>query len=70
MERYWLVIREGYVINRVIWDGIMPWSYSLPQDLIVEDVNCNVSIGDWYESLEGIFYKPLSTPPDLPEELN
>lgn len=41
----------------------------LENDLIIEDINNNVGIGDWYEEVEGIFYKPLSIPPDLPDEL-
>lgn len=65
MEKYWLIIKDNYVINRVV-------SENGPNSelLVVQDINWNVSIGDWYESSEGIFYKPLSTPPDYPEELN
>lgn len=69
MERYWLVIKDGYVINRVTWDGITNWVYPFPHDLVIEDINNNVGIGDWYDEAEGIFYKPLSIPPDWPEEL-
>ncbi len=65
MEKYWLIIKDNYVINRVVSEN-QPNS----ELLVVEDINWNVSIGDWYESSEGIFYKPLSTPPDYPEELN
>lgn len=69
MERYWLVIKDGYVINRVTWDGITNWEYPFPHDLVIEDINNNVGIGDWYDEADGIFYKPLSIPPDWPEEL-
>ena len=68
--KYYLIIKDNYVINRVAWGGITNWEYPFPHDLIIEDINCNVGIGDWYEESEGIFYRPLSTPPDLPEELN
>jgi hypothetical protein len=68
MERYWLIIRNGYVINRIVWGG-ENWTYPHPHDTIIEDVDMNVDIGDWYEEVEGIFYKPLSTPPDWPEEI-
>lgn len=45
MERYWLVIKDGY---RVTWDGITNWVYPFPHDLVIEDINNNVGIGDWY----------------------
>jgi hypothetical protein len=35
----------------------------------MEDTDFKAGIGDWYEASEGIFYRPLSTPPDVPEEL-
>lgn len=64
MEKYWAIIKEHYVINRVV-------SVDQPssEHLVIEDTNWNVSIGDWYEEAEGIFYKPLSTPSDIPDEL-
>lgn len=69
MEKYWLIIKNGYVVNKVVWDGVSNWSYPLPHDLIIEDINENIGIGDWYEEDEGIFYRPLSKPPDFPDEL-
>jgi len=69
MDRAWLIIKQNYVIAKVLWDGVTPWSYPYPHDLMIEDTIGNVSVGSWYESSEGIFYIPLSTPPDLPEEL-
>jgi len=64
MEKYWTLIKQNYVINRVV-------SVDQPSSeyLVIEDTNCNASIGDWYEESEGIFYKPLSTPSDLPDDL-
>jgi hypothetical protein len=65
------VIREGYVINLTQWDpeATPNWVYPFPHDSIVLDPNKNAGIGDWYEESEGIFYRPLSVPPDVPEEL-
>ena len=42
MEKYWAIIKDGYVINRVAWDGITNWEYPFPHDLVIEDVNMNV----------------------------
>jgi hypothetical protein len=67
--KYWLIIKDNYVINKVTWDGVTPWTYPMPHDSIMEDTDFNAGIGDWYEASEGIFYRPLSTPPDVPEEL-
>ena len=69
MNRYWAIIKGGYVIARVVWDGVTPWQYPYPYDLMIEDTNQNVGIGSWYDPVEGVFYLPLSTPPDLPPEL-
>jgi hypothetical protein len=66
---YWCIIKGGYVIAKIIWDGVTPYEYPYPYDLMVQDVNENVSIGSWYELTENIFYLPLSTPPDFPPEL-
>lgn len=69
MKRYWLIIKNNYVINRVIWDGETDWTYPGEHDLIIEDVDQNLSIGDWYEEEESLFYRPLGIPPDWPDEL-
>jgi hypothetical protein len=70
MSRH-LVIRDSYVINVVEWDSAAQpdWVYPLEHDLVIEDPHGNSGIGDWYEAEEGILYRPLSNPPDLPEEL-
>jgi hypothetical protein len=65
MERIWVLIKNNYVIYRYVWDGVTPHTPPYEYDLILEDINQNVSVGDWYETSEGIFYRPLSTPPDL-----
>lgn len=71
MEKHWAVIRGGYVIQVVLWDDQAnpDWSYQEPHDTIVHDPEARAGIGDWYEATEGIFYRPLSAPPDLPLEL-
>ena len=36
---------------------------------MIEELTENVGPGDFYDEAEGVFYRPLSKPPDLPEEL-
>ena len=62
----WLVMRSNYVIDVIFWDGITPFSYPYPYDEIREDIQDVAGIGDWYEASEGVFYRPLTTPPDYP----
>lgn len=71
MEKIYAIIKNNYVIGKIGWDQEMYPDYQYPfeYDLMIEDVNENVNIGDWYESAEGIFYRPLSTPPDWPPVL-
>lgn len=64
MDKIWVSIKNNYVVNRFIWDGVTPYTPPYEYDFILQDVNENINIGDWYESTEGIFYRPLSTPPD------
>lgn len=68
--RKWLVIKDNYVINAFIWDGIQEYTYPDPHDLILEDVDQSVGIGMWYEESENNFYQPVNKPNDIPEELN
>lgn len=65
------IIRGGYVVNMVEWDpeAAPGWTYPHPHDKVVQDLDENVAVGDWYEEAEDIFYRPLRTPSDLPEEL-
>jgi hypothetical protein len=66
-KRYWLVIKDNYVIDYVVWDGVTPYVYPFPHDLLKEDIDRIAGIGDWYEMSEDIFYRPLGkTPPDFP----
>ena len=65
-KRYWFIIKSNYVIDYVVWDGVTPWTYPYPYDLIKEDLNPGPGVGDWYEASEDIFYRPLTTPPDYP----
>jgi hypothetical protein len=62
------ILKDGYVINRIVADA-MPSDYPFPHDLIIEDVNTCIFIGDWYEESEGIFYRPIGVPVDWPDEL-
>ncbi len=64
----WLVIKNNYVIDHIVWDGITPYTYSFPHDFLKENIDGMAGIGDWYETSEDIFYRPLGkTPPDFPE---
>lgn len=55
----------------VMWDrGNRPdWAYPRPHDAVIEELTENVGPGDFYDEVEKVFYRPLSKPPDLPEEL-
>ena len=66
----YLIIKNNYVINRIEWDGVTEIEHG--GDTAIEDINENISIGDWYEESEEVFYSPRSKPEDinLPEELN
>jgi hypothetical protein len=68
MERI-AVIKKGYVINVVEVDKAEGYEYPHSHDTTVIDTRHNVGIGDWYASDEDVFYRPMSTPNDLPEEL-
>jgi len=66
------VIKEGYVLNVVEWDPVAApdWTYPFTHDSVVLDANGNAGIGDWYETAESIFYRPINAqPPDWPQEL-
>ena len=64
----YVILRGGYVVNRIVADA-MPTDYPHPHDFILEDVDTNIYIGDWYEAAEGIFYRPIGVPVDWPDEL-
>jgi len=63
----WIIIKNNYVIDYIQWDGLTPYVYPFPYDLIMEDTERLAGIGDWYETSENIFYRPTKTPPDFPE---
>lgn len=67
--RKWVVIKDNYVINAFIWDGITPYTYPDPHDLIIEDVEQSIGIGMWYEASENNFYQPIKKPNDIPQEI-
>jgi len=62
----WLILKSNYVIGVIIWDGITPIQYPDEYDSMMRDDSYNIGIGDWYESTENVFYRPLTTPPDYP----
>lgn len=63
-----VIVKNNYVIDRIIADA--SFTYPHPHDLMVEDVGACIYIGDWYEEVEDIFYRPINgTPPDLPDEI-
>lgn len=62
----WLILKSNYVIDVVIWDGVTPWQYPGQYDIMMQDTSYSIGIGDWYETSEGVFYRPLSIPPDYP----
>lgn len=69
--KYWLVMKDSYVIARVVWDGVTPWIYPYDYDELVEDVEKEVGVSYWYDSLEGKFKRRdegIAPPP--PPELN
>jgi len=66
MSKQYLVMRSNYVIGIITWDGTTPYNYPDPYDQLIEDIWEYVNIGDWYESAEGVFYRPMTTPPDYP----
>lgn len=62
----WLMLKSNYVIDIILWDGVTPYDYPHDYDTMIEDTAYNISVGDWYEASENVFYHPLSTPPDFP----
>ena len=63
------IIKGGYVINVVEVEQAEGYTYPNSHDATVIHHRENVGIGDWYATNEDVFYRPLSTPNDLPEEL-
>jgi hypothetical protein len=65
----WLIIKDNYVINAIIWDGVTEYQYPDPYDQMIEDPEQIVNIGTWYEEAENLFYSPTGVPVDWPIEL-
>jgi|Laugresu1bdmlbsd_1035121.scaffolds.fasta_scaffold143084_1 hypothetical protein len=64
----YVVIKGNYVIDRIVADEAP--NYPHPHDAVVQDVDLNIHIGDWYEDTEDIFYRPVTgVPPDWPDDL-
>lgn len=55
----YLVIKDNYVIDTIIWDGVTPYVYPNPHDLLLPDVNQTVGIGDYYEEVDNTFWKQV-----------
>ena len=66
---YWLIIKNNYVIAKIVWNCLGPCPYPGSYDKLIQDVNESVGVGYWYEETENMFYVPIGTPPDYPEEL-
>jgi hypothetical protein len=68
----WLAIKNNYVVNTFIWDGIIEHTYPDPECILKEDVKQNIGIGMWYEESEDVFYMPMTKPkdPNYPKELD
>lgn len=67
-----LIIKQNYVIDVCVFHEDIPdgWEYPHEHDAVKVDHSENVSIGDWYEEAEGLFYRPVNgIPADLPDEL-
>lgn len=65
----WAIIKNNYVINTILWDGITNYTYPESHDTIIEDKDEIVGIGDWYEAEEETFYRPSKKPKDIPSEI-
>lgn len=55
----YLVIKDNYVINTIVWDGVTPYTYPFEHDLLLPDVAETVSIGDYYDSIDNTFWKQV-----------
>ena len=62
----YVILKSNYVIDLIHWDGITPYEYHGAYDTMIQDPDMILTIGDWYEATEGVFYRPLSIPPDYP----
>jgi len=64
------VIKDNYVINRIVVDTDVPYTYPFAHDKVIDDTNYQFAVGDWYEEAEDIMYRPIGgIPPDWPSEL-
>ena len=64
----WAILKSNYVIDVILWDGVTPYQYPFDHDTMLEDTTFNAGIGDWYEPSEGVYYRPLTPPPDFPPQ--
>jgi hypothetical protein len=63
------IIKDNYVINRIkiAPEDFEDYTYPGDHDLIIEDVDMIIHIGDWWEVAESKFYRPIGgTPEDSP----
>jgi len=66
------VVKENYVINIIIWDGVEPTIYDDDVDItLLAEPDGNVGVGYRYNTSQEIFYLVLNNiEADLPEELD
>ena len=64
----WAVIKDNYVIDYIIWDGVSSYTYPFPYDYLKQDNNNIAAIGDWYNEVTDTYYRPVSKGADYIEE--
>lgn len=57
----YVIIKDNYVINAIVWDGETPYEYPFEHDLMLLDELQSVSIGDYYDQTDGTFWRPVPT---------
>lgn len=57
----YLIIKDNYVIDVILWDGVTPYTYPFPHDLLLLDAEESVSIGDYYDSTDDTFWKQVGS---------
>lgn len=67
MGKIYLILRNNYVINRVVGEPVQVEKGTT----IMEDIDQSINIGDWYEAPEDVFYRPVTKPNDvkLPKDI-
>jgi hypothetical protein len=50
MEQVWVIIKDNYVIDRILWDGVTEYSYPFQHDFMIQNDDNEVCIGDFYDT--------------------